>query len=233
MTTERKITILVVDDEPHIAEILELSLQGAGYQTVSANDGLEGLQAFFHAHPDLAILDIMMPRMDGIELCRRIREVSPVPVIFLTAKGDVTDRVEGLKKGADYYLPKPVSMAELLAVVEAVLRRGGAAAESVATAYQDAALTINYARREVMVRGERISLSPLEFRLLAFLVQHAGQVFGAEGLLQEVWGSEGYSIDVVRRYISQLRQKIEENPEEPRLIATARGFGYSYESPSP
>ncbi|MFQ5934303.1 MAG: response regulator transcription factor [Dehalococcoidia bacterium] len=231
--SEQKATILVVDDEPSIIDLLGTVLEEAGYKVVCASNGKEGLRSFFQLKPDLAILDIIMPGMDGVELCRRIREVSQVPIIFLTAKIDVIDRVMGLKEGADYYLTKPMSIVELLAVVESLLRRTdwNRGDESDANFYHDPALTIHYDRRMVLVRGERVSLTPQEFRLLTHLVEHPRQVFSFQELLRDVWDGQVNSPDVVRRYILQLRQKTEETPKVPKLIVTRRGFGYSYVPP--
>lgn len=223
--------ILVVDDEKAITALLGTVLDEAGYKTFCVSDSAEGLKTFFQEQPDLAILDIMMPGMDGGELCRRIREFSEVPIIFLTAKSEVADRVKGLRDGADYYLTKPVSIVEVLAVVESVLRRSAQQSQSVDELVQDSVFTIQHDRRAILVQGERVVLTPLEFRLLTHLVKHPRHVFGFQELLRDVWDDEEGSPDVVRRYVHQLRKKVEETPETPQLIVTKRGFGYSYEPP--
>ena len=225
--------VLVIDDEDDIRMLLEVRLQRAGYDVVTAADGREGVRLFYSARPDLVILDIAMPVMDGWQVLERLREVSNVPVLMLTAAAQERDKVRGLKGGADDYITKPFSSEELLARVEAALRRstiGPEEAES--NVYHDSETAIDFPRHEVVVRGEKIDLSPTEFRLLAVLTRHAGQVLSQDQLLDHVWGSEyAESMDVVRLYIGYLRRKIERDPGKPELVETVRGFGYRYRRP--
>lgn len=226
--------ILVVDYEPDILELVETRLSMAGYSTVTADSGEEALKAFFIERPDLALLDVEMAGMDGYELCERIRQMSDVPIIFLTAFGAETHRVRGLQVGADDYVVKPFSKNELVARVEANLRR--AAMPSIQReehGYVDPALTIDYQAHMVSSRGTEVSLSPLEYRLLTALLKHPGQVLSHEQLLNLAWGPNAFetSTDSVRLYISYLRGKIEEDPKRPLLIETVREFGYRYVRP--
>ena len=225
--------ILVIDDEDDIRMLLEARLQRAGYNVVTAPDGLEGMRLFYSARPDLVILDIAMPVMDGWQVLERLREVSNVPVLMLTAAAQERDKVKGLKAGADDYITKPFSSEELLARVEAALRRSTVGLEEAeSNVYHDSETAIDFPRHEVVVRGEKIDLSPTEFRLLAVLTRHAGQVLSQDQLLDHVWGSEyAESMDVVRLYIGYLRRKIERDPGKPELVETVRGFGYRYRRP--
>ena len=225
--------VLVIDDEDDIRMLLEVRLQRAGYVVVTAPDGLEGMRLFYSARPDLVILDIAMPVMDGWQVLERLREVSNVPVLMLTAAAQERDKVRGLKGGADDYITKPFSSEELLARVEAALRRSTVGLEEAeSNVYHDSETAIDFPRHEVVVRGEKIDLSPTEFRLLAVLTRHAGQVLSQDQLLDHVWGSEyAESMDVVRLYIGYLRRKIERDPGKPELVETVRGFGYRYRRP--
>ena len=227
--------ILIVDDEPDILELVATRLEMAGHQTLKASTGEDGLRAFFQHKPDLALIDIDMPGMGGIELCGRIREVSNVPVIFLTALGAEHDKVRGLAAGADDYVVKPFGRDELVARVGAALRRATLPTSSTApTSYSDEILAIDYSAHLVTVRGKETNLSPLEFRMLAALVRNAGQVLSQERLIDLVWGADALetSPDSVRLYVSYVRGKIEENPRKPVLLQTVREFGYRYVSPS-
>ncbi len=228
-------TILVVDDEPDILELLETRLSMAGYDVISAESAEAALKCFFSRRPDLALIDINLQGMDGIELCGRIREVSDAPVIFLSALGAESDRVKGLQAGADDYIVKPFARDELVARVAAVLRRAAMpAVRRDEDIYTDAQLTIDHRAHMVTVRGEEISLSPLEYRLLTALVRHSGQVLSHQQLLVMAWGpnSGETSPDSVRLYISYLRAKIETRSKQPRLIETVREFGYRYVRPA-
>ena len=224
--------ILVVDDEDDIRMLVEARMKRAGYQTVVASDGQEGLRIFYSDRPDLMILDITMPVMDGWQVFARIREVSDVPVIMLTASGEEHQKVRGLRGGADDYVTKPFSGEELLARVEATLRRVAATEPRPANVYTDSEVIIDYPRHEVTVRGEQVHLGPTEFRLLGELTKHAGQVLSQDQILDRVWGTEyTESVDVVRLYVGYLRRKIEADPSKPKLIETVRGFGYKYRKP--
>lgn len=220
--------ILIVEDDLPTTRMLADALSDANYQVVVARHGLEGLQQFYSKRPDLVILDVMMPRMDGWKTCGRIRELSNIPIIMLTAKGEEADRVRGLEYGADDYLVKPFSMRELKARVRAVLRRVHVApVRDSVVSIDGGKLTINLARREVIVRGERVSLTPTEYRLLAFLARNAGRTLPHDTILERVWGY-GYSgaTQNLKLYIWYLRRKVEEDPSHPQYIVTERGIGY-------
>ncbi|NQW21267.1 MAG: response regulator transcription factor [Chloroflexi bacterium] len=226
--------ILIVDDEPDILELVQTRLEMAGYETITAESGEAALKSFFTTRPDLALLDVEMPGMDGFELCERIRQMSDVPIIFLTAFGSEAHRVKGLQVGADDYIVKPFSKNELVARVEANLRRASMPSiQRDEQVYADPALTINHSAHLVTVRGNEISLSPLEYRLLTALLKHPGQVLSHNQLLHLAWGpnSTETSTDSVRLYISYIRGKIEEDPKHPRLVETVREFGYRYVRP--
>lgn len=228
-------TILVVDDEQDILQLVSMRLEIAGYRTVLAASGEDALRSFFVERPDLAIVDIDLPIMDGIELCSRMREMSDIPVIFLSAMGSESDRIKGLQAGADDYIVKPFAKDELVARVEAVLRRATMPAlKGGEDSYIDAQMTIDHRAHLVAVRGTEVNLSPLEYRLLTSLVRHSGQVLSHHQLLDMAWGPNAMetSPDSVRLYISYLRAKIEENPKRPELIETVREFGYRYVKPA-
>jgi len=223
-------TILVVDDEPRVVQLIKMNLELEGFRVLSAGNGYEALEKVVRELPDLVILDVMMPEMDGFETVKKIREVSAVPVIFLTVKDREVDRVRGLDLGADDYVTKPFSPKELASRVRAVLRRTesrvpGGASEIVV----DDELRINFQERKVIVRGQEIKLRPTEYRLLYQLVTNAGQVLSFETLLSRVWGPEYRDEDhYVRLYITYLRQKIEKDTRNPKYILSERGFGYRF-----
>ncbi|MCH7654644.1 MAG: response regulator transcription factor [Chloroflexi bacterium] len=225
--------MLVIDDEDDVRLLVTSRLKRAGYETIGAADGQEGIRLFYRERPDLVVLDLAMPVMDGWEVLRRLREVSTVPVIMLSARAEERDKIKGLKSGADDYIAKPFSGDELEARVEAALRRAAMAPdETELTVFNDGELSVDFPHHEVVARGERIDLSPTEFRLLAALIAHPGQVLTQEQLLDRVWGEEyAESLDVVRLYIGYLRRKIEADPAKPTLIDTVRGFGYRYRKP--
>lgn len=225
--------VLIIDDEEDVRNLIGLRLQRAGYDTVAAANGLEGMRLFYKDRPDLVILDVAMPEMDGWQVLQRLREVSNVPVLMLTALAQERDKVKGLRGGADDYVTKPFGKEELLARVEAALRRADIQPEQVATnAYRDSEIAIDFPRHEVIVRGRPVDLSPTEFKLLGMLTRNVGQVLSQDQLLDVVWGKEyAESIDVVRLYIGYLRRKIEIDSANPKLIDTVRGFGYRYRSP--
>jgi DNA-binding response OmpR family regulator len=228
--SDRKGKLLVIDDDHNLVEAIELYLNRVGYDIVTAADGLQGMQQMYSQRPDLIILDVMLPRMDGWETCRRIREISDVPIIMLTARGQESDRVMGLKLGADDYVAKPFSLKELEARVEAVLRRTRLAPpDKGRILYADDELVIDSERLEVSQRGERVQLTGTEQRLLFYLAENAGRVLANEQILEAVWGAEYVNeVDYVKLYIWRLRQKIEEDPQQPRYILTERGIGYRF-----
>jgi len=232
MTTDK--TILVVDDEPRMVQFISMNLDLEGFRVVSATNGYEAVEKVNRELPDLVILDIMMPDVDGFETLKKIRELSTIPVIFLSVKGEEFDRVHGLDLGADDYITKPFSPRELVSRIRAVLRRtlrrteakGLAATSEIAV---DENLRINFDQRKVIVRGQEIHLRPTESRLLYQLVNNAGKLLSHETLLSRVWGPEYRDEDhYVRLYITYLRQKIEEDPKNPQYILSERGLGYRF-----
>jgi len=228
--TVRERTVLVVDDEPRIAEAVSMNLELEGYQVITASSGSEALAKVTAELPDLVILDVMMPDMDGFETLKAIREVSTVPVIMLTVKGEETDRVKGLDLGADDYVTKPFSPRELVSRVRAALRRAETPTAAPKTAIRvDDELTIDFARRRVWVRGNEVRLRPTEHRLLYHLVSNAGRVLTHETLLRRVWGYEYRNEDqYLWLYITYLRKKLEKDPRHPRYILGERGIGYRF-----
>jgi DNA-binding response OmpR family regulator len=226
-----KAKVLVVDDEVALADLLQEWLAWGNYEVRVAHDGLAGLKEFFQNKPDLAVLDVAMPGLNGFELCQRIREVSNIPVMILTAKGQEIDKVRGLNVGADEYLVKPLGRQELLARVGALLRRANMPAGENNGAYTDAAVAIDFNKHEVSVRGERVSLTPTEFRILAYFVQNPDQVLSQQQLWDRIWGWSQGSLESIKWHIAYLRKKIEIEPDKPRLIVTVRGMGYRYQKP--
>ena len=223
-------SILVVDDEQKMARFIRLNLEHDGFQVIEAYRGMDALQSIRTAMPDLVLLDIMMPDLDGFEVLKMVREVSSVPVIMLTAKGEEDDRVRGLELGADDYITKPFSPRELVSRVKAVLRRVETEGSVEVDAIQvDDRLKIDFNRREIWVEGELVKLRPTEYRLLYHLVQNAGWVLTYDQILSRVWGYE-YRDEphYVRLYINYLRQKLEKDPANPEYILTERGVGYRF-----
>ena len=230
-----KTKVLVVDDDPALLPLIETTFAREGYEVYSASDGKQALRMLFANHPDLVVLDIMMPRMDGWETYRRIREVSEVPVIMLTARGQEEDIIQGLECGADDYLTKPFSIKVLLAHARAILRRAALppVTNHEATTYADNHLTVDLRERRVTVDGESIKLTPTEYRLLAYLVHNAGRSMTFREILENVWGWEYQDdVDYVRVYVWHLRQKLEEDPKDPQYIRTETGVGYRFEGAS-
>ena len=234
MVSEQPKKILVIEDDEDIRTVVATRLKRAGFDTTVAANGKDGLRRFYGDRPDLVLLDIAMPVMDGWQVLERLREVSDVPVLILTAAAQERDKLRGLRSGADDYITKPFSGEELLARVEVALRHGvKSEVESGTTNYSDSEIAIDYPKHEIFVRGEPVELSPTEFRLLAVLTRSANQVLGQNQLLDQVWGREYVgSLDVVRLYVGYLRRKIERNHEAPVLIETVRGFGYRYRRPA-
>jgi two-component system KDP operon response regulator KdpE len=222
--------ILVVDDEPRMIQFIRMNLELEGYRVIQASNGLEALDKVREELPDLVIMDVMMPDLDGFETLRLLRETSDVPVIMLTVKAEEDDVVRGLRLGADDYVTKPFSPRELSSRVQALLRRAELPAPVGKTAIRiDDRLTIDLARHEVIVEGERVQLRPTEYRLLYHLVNNAGWVMPHETLLQKVWGYE-YRDEThyLRLYVTYLRQKIEKDSSNPQYILTERGIGYRF-----
>ena len=246
--SEVKQKILVADDEASIRRILETRLKMVGYDVVTAEDGEEAVEVFNKTNPDLVVLDVMMPKMDGYGVTREIRRTSDIPIIILTALGDVSERITGLELGADDYVIKPFSPKELEARVKAVLRRtiskdviipaSGSASSSSAGGKNSkniittGAIKIDTARRQVFRKNERIRLTGMEFSLLELLVNNSGQAYSRNEILQHVWSYPAdHRIDtrVVDVHISRLRSKLEADPTNPELILTARGIGYMFQ----
>jgi DNA-binding response OmpR family regulator len=223
-------TVLVVEDEATLSSALSYNFRKNGFNVMQAADGVAGLQAARTGEPDVVVLDLMLPKMDGIEVCRRLRAGSDVPIIMLTAKSEELDRVVGLEIGADDYLTKPFSMRELMARVRALLRRSGLrAADTEQAAITAGALELDARGRTVRRDGAEVPLKPKEFDLLYFLARHAGQVFTREQLLQHVWGYDYFggsrTVDV---HIRWLREKLEPQPGSPQHLLTVRGVGYKF-----
>ncbi len=223
--------VLIVDDEFAIRDALGRKLQREGFEVVLAGDGLEGLRLFHSERPDLVVLDIVMPEMSGLTVCTRIREVAETPVMMLSAQAITEeDIIEGLNAGADEYLVKPIRLNEFVARVKALLRRSQMVAPQVESGYNDGYLNIDLPRRQVYVNGQKVHLTPTEFKLLMVLFENAGRVVSQRDLLEQVWGPE-YVDDVYypRVYISQLRRKIEPDPANPTYIQTEHRVGYRFE----
>jgi DNA-binding response OmpR family regulator len=221
--------VLVIDDDADIRGLVTELLERAGLSVEQAEDGRSGLRALHKTPPDLVVLDVSMPDLDGWQTLERIRDLSEVPVLMLTARGEELERVRGLQAGADDYVVKPFGRQELLARVQALLRRAGREASQLQEHYMDDHLTIDFAQRAVLFDGRAVSLTPLEFRLLAAFVRHPRQVLSREQLLELVWGDAyGVSGDQVKLYVGYLRRKLA--PEDPAgvPIETVRGFGYRY-----
>ncbi len=220
-------TILIVDDDPVIIKFIAANLKARGFAVVSAEDGEGAMRALEQHLPDLVILDIMMPGIDGVEVCQRIREWSKVPIIMLTAKNELNDKVELLNLGADDYITKPFGIEELLARVRAVLRRKSGGIPPEKALFVNDNLKINFAERWVTLNDEEIDLSPTEYDLLRELAQNAGKVLTHQMLLSRVWGPEFVSeTEYLRVYVGRLRNKIEVNSKKPQHILTKSGVGY-------
>lgn len=227
--------ILLIDDDPSLHRLLGQFLEDAQHQVLHAQSGQAGLKHLFDHRPDLILLDVMMPKMDGWETCRRIRELTQIPVIFLTAKDNEPDRLQGFRLGADDYVSKPFSFPELVARVEAILRRSEARSEAAPPPGSSGTLVcgsfrLDKARHLVTRNNEPLTLTPTEYRLLAVLLEHPGVVFSQEQLITAAWGPE-YAEDTgyIRRYVWHLRKKIEPDPNHPEHLLTERGFGYRFE----
>ena len=231
----KKTTILAADDDPQLLRLMTRNLQLEGYEVLGASDGQQALELIESTPPDLVLLDVMMPKMDGFTVCYRVREFSAVPIIIVTARGQDQDKVRGLDLGADDYLTKPFSVDELLARVRAVLRRSQFTARENAQGLRASTasgeLTVDYSQHLVTLAGREIPLTPTEYRILAYLAQNVGHVVTQDLLLEHVWGSEylGES-HMLQVNINRLRRKLEVDPTQPRYILTKVGIGYSLAS---
>ena len=221
--------ILVVDDEPQIMRVLKGYLEAAGFQVVPAYDGMEALAAFRHATPDLIVLDLMLPQVDGLDVARAIRREGNVPIIMLTARVDEADRLIGLELGADDYVTKPFSPREVVARVRAVLRRAGGGPEPASRTLSTGDVTLDMDKRQASVAGRLVELTPTEFDLLAVLVESPGRVFSRMQLLDKLQGYayEGYE-RTIDAHVKNLRQKIEADPKHPSYVLTVYGLGYKF-----
>jgi DNA-binding response OmpR family regulator len=223
--------ILIIDDEEPTVQLIGMLLERRGFEVIKAYRAEDGLRKAYRYQPDLVLLDIMMPEMDGWEVCKRLREMSDVPIIFLTARIDVKDVVKGLEMGADDYVVKPYENDELVARVRAHLRRSPRSSMSEELIFDGGDFRVNFMNREVWVRNELKHLTPKEFNLLGVLVRNAGRVVSRDELVTQAWGEEyGDAIDSLKLYIHYLRQKVELNPEQPEYILTSRGVGYRFVS---
>ena len=224
-------TILLVDDEESIQKLLAYPLEREGYRVLQARDGQEALNRFALEHVDLVVLDIMLPKLDGLEVCKRLRAESEVPIIMLTARDDELDKVLGLELGADDYITKPFSIREFRSRVRALLRRASVSrqVDGGGDVISAEGLTIDLARRAVEIRGERVQLTYVEFELLRILASHPGRVYSRRMLLEALWGGADYreprTIDV---HVRHLREKLERDPADPEYILTVRGVGYRF-----
>ncbi len=218
--------ILVVEDDPSILELVTFHLEKEGYEVFQASDGRSGIERFSEVRPHLVLVDLMLPEIDGFDLCRRIRKASTTPIIILTAKGQEADRIQGFELGADDYVTKPFSPRELVARVRAVLRRSRADDEATLSAGE---LVLDKKRRQVFVSGREVELTPKEFDLLALLMSHRGEPIDRETLLEQVWGygfpGGSRTVDV---HVRRLRQKIGDDPYDPKFIETVHGVGYRF-----
>jgi DNA-binding response OmpR family regulator len=233
--------ILVVDDDKNLLEVIRYNLVNESYSVILAENGTQAVEIARQEKPDLIILDVMLPGIDGLEVCRILRKEMSIPILMLSAKIDEIDKVVGLELGADDYIAKPFSVRELMARVRATLRRGQLAEQKNTFKTPDETkqrtilkghdLELDTVRHNVFLKGAPLALTPKEFELLAFLMRYKGQVFGREQLMEKVWG---YTFDGSKRtvdvHIRWLRQKIEENPEKPKILITIIGFGYKFES---
>ena len=224
--------ILVVDDDPNVAEVVGRYLEREGFVVTTVGDGRQGLDLALADPPDLVVLDLMLPGLDGLEVCRRLRALAPVPVIMLTARGDESDRVIGLELGADDYVAKPFSPRELVARVRAVLRRASgplAPGPAGPSRFEDGDLEVDVPAREARLGGAVVPLTAREFELLVFLMRHPRQAFRREDLLQHVWGTRYGDTSTITVHVRRLREKVEPDPASPTRITTVWGVGYRWE----
>jgi DNA-binding response OmpR family regulator len=223
-------TLLLVDDDTTLLRFLTEYLEREGYAVRTADRGQAALRLFYEARPDIVVLDVMMPGMDGWEVCARLRELAETPVILLTAKTGEADKLRGFRLGVDDYITKPFSLAELGARIRAVLTRTAGQRSEQASVLQVGALRVDLGRREASLDGQTLELTPTEFRLLACLAAHSGQAVAQGELVKEAWGGLRQETgSALRRYVWFLRQKIEADPDQPKRLLTVRGFGYRLE----
>jgi DNA-binding response OmpR family regulator len=221
--------ILVVEDEPNMVAGLRDNFEFEGYEVITARDGVEGLQQALEGSPDLVVLDVMMPRLSGLEVCRQLRAKRPsIPIIMLTARGQEVDKVVGLELGADDYVTKPFSIRELLARVKAILRRTAVVPKN-QDQHSFSDVEVDLQRRRVLRSGKALDISSTEFELLKYFICHSGEALTRDRLLEEVWGYENYpSTRTVDTHLVRLRQKLEPDPEQPQYFLTVHGTGYRF-----
>ena len=232
MTSLDRQRVLVIDDDPNVAEVVATYLEREGAIVEVRGDGRAGLDAALADPPDLVVLDLMLPELDGLEVCRQLQALAPVPIVMLTAKGDETDRIIGLEHGADDYVGKPFSPRELVARVKAVLRRSQVPLAPVAvdsSALEAGPVSIDVAAHEARRGGEVVPLTAREFELLVHLVRHPRRAFRREDLLERVWGSRYGDTSTVTVHVRRLREKVEEDPSAPKHLVTVWGVGYRWE----
>jgi DNA-binding response OmpR family regulator len=223
--------VLLVDDDATLLRFVGEYLGKEGYQVATAERGESGLRQFYAERPDLVLLDVMMPGMDGWEVCARLRELADTPVIMLTAKTSEAEKLRGFRLGVDDYITKPFSLAELSARIRAVLSRSAVQRQEAGSVFRAGPLTIDLRKRQALLDSNPLDLTPTEFRLLAVLARQAGKAVAQEDLLREIWGDYREQGDsALRRYVWLLRQKIEADPNAPRRLVTVRGYGYRLES---
>lgn len=227
----RRFRVLIIDDDANVLTMLRIILTGKGFDVVEAQDAISGLRSAYQAHPDAILLDVMMPEIDGFEACRRLREMTDVPIIFVTAKGTIEDIVHGLSLGADDYLIKPFDPAELTSRLVTCLRRGTEQADDAGNLpYPTASVALDYDRHEMLIGNRTVYLTPQEFEVLRLLIHHAGKVLSIDTILAQVWGPAWVGEqDLVKQYMYRLRQKIEMDPGSPQYIHTVRGEGYYFD----
>lgn len=228
----RRFRVLVVDDQPEALRMLEILLTAEGFDVVGAQDALSGLRAAYQTHPDVILLDVMMPNVDGFEACRRLREMTDAPIIFVTAKGTIEDIVRGFSVGGDDYVVKPFDRSELVSRLMACLRRTAERTdEGREVLFPATSVMLDCGRHELVIHNRTVYLTPKEFEVLRLLIRHAGKVLTADAILAQVWGPERIGEpDLVKQYIYRLRQKIEPDPGSPRYLHTVRGGGYYFDA---
>lgn len=228
----RPISILVIDDDPQVRKMLKTILSAEGFNVVLAEDAVSGLRSAYQSHPDLILLDVIMPNVDGYEVCRRLREMTSVPIIFVTAMGNIEDIARGFSLGADDYIVKPFDVSELKCRLVSCLRRSGEQAGLQASVLFPAdSVMLNCSRHELVIGNRTVYLTPKEFEVLRLMIRHRGKVLSVDAILSQVWGPERIGEpDLVKQYIYQLRQKIEPDPNAPQYIHTVWGGGYYFEA---
>ena len=228
----RRFRVLVVDDQPDVLSVLQAMLMAAGFDVIVAKDALSGLRTAYREHPDAILLDVMMPDMDGFEACRRLREMTDVPIIFVTAKGTIENIVQGLSLGADDYIVKPFERSELISRLTASLRRSSTQTGKEGNyLFPAESVVLDCDRHELVIGSRTVYLTPKEFEVLRLLIRHSGKVLSPDAILARAWGPEWVGErDLVKQYIYRLRRKIEEDPSSPQYIHTLRGGGYYFDA---